>query len=51
VVDLRAAIALLGSGALGDLAWVEVRNLAEGGAAFRSIHEQTAAAPKIVLKP
>jgi len=50
-VDLRAAIDALYSGALGDLAWVEQRPLAEGAAAFRDIHEGRAAAPKIVLLP
>jgi len=51
VVDLRAAIDLLYSGALGSLDWVELRTLADGALAFRQIHEGTAAAPKIVLKP
>ncbi|MCP4335240.1 MAG: alcohol dehydrogenase catalytic domain-containing protein [Gammaproteobacteria bacterium] len=51
VVDLRAAIDLLYSGALGSLDWVESRTLADGALAFRQIHEGTAAAPKIVLRP
>lgn len=51
VVDLRAAIDLLYSGALGSLDWVESRSLAEGALAFREIHDGIAAAPKIVLKP
>jgi threonine dehydrogenase-like Zn-dependent dehydrogenase len=51
VIDLRAAIELLYCGALGDLDWVESRALADGAIAFRDIHEGSAAAPKIVLKP
>jgi len=51
VLDLRAAIDLLYSGALGSLDWVDTRLLADGAAAFREIHEGKAASPKIVLKP
>lgn len=51
VLDLRAAIDLLYSGALGSLDWVETRSLSEGAAAFREIHEGKAASPKIVLTP
>ncbi|MCB1788389.1 MAG: alcohol dehydrogenase catalytic domain-containing protein [Gammaproteobacteria bacterium] len=50
-VDLRAAIQALYRGALGPLDWVETRQLSEGAAAFRDIHEGRAAAPKIVLRP
>ncbi len=51
VVDLRATIDLLYSGALGSLDWVETRNLSQGSDAFRDIHEGRSAAPKIVLIP
>jgi threonine dehydrogenase-like Zn-dependent dehydrogenase len=51
VLDLRAAIDLLYSGALGPLDWVETRSLSDGAAAFREIHEGKAASPKIVLTP
>jgi threonine dehydrogenase-like Zn-dependent dehydrogenase len=51
VTDLRAAIDLLYSGALGSLEWVESRALADGADAFRQIHEGSAAAAKIVLTP
>ncbi|HUV21599.1 MAG TPA: alcohol dehydrogenase catalytic domain-containing protein [Gammaproteobacteria bacterium] len=51
VIDLRAAIGLLYCRALGDLAWVESRSLANGAQAFRDIHEGNAAAAKIVLTP
>ncbi|MDJ0738621.1 MAG: alcohol dehydrogenase catalytic domain-containing protein [Gammaproteobacteria bacterium] len=50
-VDLRAAIRALYLGALGPLDWVETRQLSDGAAAFRDIHEGAAAAPKIVLRP
>jgi len=49
--DLKAALNLIGSGALGSLDWVESRHLAEGAAAFKAIHTGVAAAPKIVLHP
>ena len=51
VIDLRAAIDLLYSDALGSLDWVETRQLADGATAFREIHEGKAASPKIVLRP
>jgi threonine dehydrogenase-like Zn-dependent dehydrogenase len=51
VIDLRAAIELLYSGALGSLDWVETRSLAEGATAFHDIHAGKAASPKIVLIP
>lgn len=35
--DLRAAVALLDAGALGELSWVEKRPLAEGAAAFAEL--------------
>lgn len=49
--DLKAALNLIGSGALGSLDWVESRPLAEGAAAFEAIHTGAAASPKIVLHP
>ena len=51
MIDLRAAIDLLYSGALGSLDWVDIRSLADGAVAFKDIHEHQAASPKIVLKP
>ena len=51
VVDLRAAIDLLYSNALGSLDWVETRPLSEGSQAFKDIHQGLAASPKIVLAP
>jgi len=49
--DLKAALNLIDSGALGSLDWVESRPLNEGAAAFNAIHTGAAASPKIVLHP
>jgi alcohol dehydrogenase len=49
--DLRATVAALHRGAFGDLAWVEVRPLADGAAAFADLHHGRTAAAKIVLQP
>ncbi len=49
--DLRATVRALHGGAFGDLAWVEERPLAEGARAFRDLHDGTAAAAKILLRP
>ncbi|MBC6405596.1 MAG: alcohol dehydrogenase catalytic domain-containing protein [Rhodospirillales bacterium] len=49
--DLRASLAALHSGRLGDLAWVEERPLAEGGQAFRDLDQGVSPAAKIVLRP
>lgn len=50
-LDMQAAIQAIYSGALGKLDWIETRSLADGAAAFRSIHEGSTAAPKVVLLP
>lgn len=50
-VDMQAAVAALYSGALGDLAWVETRGLAEGAQAFADLDQGRTAAAKIVLQP
>ncbi len=49
--DLRASMAALHDGRLGDLAWVEQRPLAEGGAAFLDLDRGATPAAKIVLCP
>jgi 2-desacetyl-2-hydroxyethyl bacteriochlorophyllide A dehydrogenase len=49
--DLRATVRALHAGAFGDLAWVEERPLADGARAFRDLHDGTAAAAKILLRP
>jgi threonine dehydrogenase-like Zn-dependent dehydrogenase len=50
-VDLRAALAAIHRGDLGDLSWVETRPLADGAGAFSDLHEGRTAAAKIVLLP
>lgn len=49
--DLRAAVAALHSGALGDLRWIETRPLADGASAFADLEQGHTAAAKIVLMP
>ncbi len=49
-VDLRATLAKLHSGALGDLGWVEQRPLASGAEAFAELLQGQCAAPKVVLQ-
>lgn len=49
--DLKASLAALHRGDLGDLAWVESRTLHEGAQAFSDLHTGTTAAPKVVLLP
>jgi alcohol dehydrogenase len=49
--DLRATVRALHGGAFGDLAWVEERPLADGARAFRDLHDGSAAAAKILLRP
>ena len=50
-VDLRAAVNKLYSSALGDLAWIEQRALADGANAFADLLNGQSAAAKIILKP
>lgn len=50
-VDLRATVAALHDGRLGDLVWVERRPLAEGAAAFRDLAAGRVPAAKLVLLP
>lgn len=49
--DLKAALNMLASNALGSLDWVESRPLSEGAGAFNDIHTGQASSPKIVLHP
>ena len=36
---------------IGDMNWIEFRELKEGANAFKEIHDGTCAAPKIILIP
>lgn len=49
--DLEAGLAALGSGTLGDLAWVETRPLADGARAFDDLARGRSGAGKVVLRP
>jgi 2-desacetyl-2-hydroxyethyl bacteriochlorophyllide A dehydrogenase len=50
-LDLAAALQALASGALGDLGWVEQRDLADGPTAFADLAAGAVAAAKVVLRP
>ena len=47
--DLRASLAALADGRLGDLAWIEQRPLSEGGRAFEDLNANRSRAAKIIL--
>lgn len=49
--DFKNTIQILANKAIGDLNWVEYRDLKEGAQAFKQIHDGTCSAPKIVLLP
>lgn len=49
--DLRATVAMIASGAFGDLSWVVTRPLAQGAAAFAELDRGEQASPKVVLLP
>ncbi len=49
--DFENTIKILADKDLGDLNWIEYRDLKKGAEAFKQIHEGTCAAPKIVLLP
>ncbi|MCG8509754.1 MAG: alcohol dehydrogenase catalytic domain-containing protein [Rhodospirillales bacterium] len=51
MVDFRATVAALHSGALGSLDWIEARPLAEGFKAFQDLDTGLTPAAKIVLTP
>lgn len=49
MVDFRATVAALHSGALGALDWIEKRSLADGDQAFKDLHNDKVSAAKIIL--
>ncbi len=51
MVDFRAAVQALHSGALGALDWIEQRNMADGAMAFSDLYDGKVAAAKIILTP
>ena len=51
MVDVRATVKALYSGALGSLEWIEQRPLSEGGNAFADLLAGRTPSAKIVLVP
>jgi threonine dehydrogenase-like Zn-dependent dehydrogenase len=49
--DFEQTIAILREKKLGDLGWIEYRDLKKGSEAFQEIHNGTCVAPKIILIP
>ena len=49
--DFENTINILANKDIGDLSWIEYRELKNGANAFKEIHDGTCAAPKIVLLP
>ena len=49
--DFRETIQILANKDIGNLDWIEYRDLKKGAEAFKQIHDGTCSAPKIVLLP
>ena len=49
--DFKKSINILDEKKLGDLGWIEYRDLKKGSDAFKEIHNGTCIAPKIILLP
>ena len=49
--DFEQTIGILREKKLGDLGWIEYRDLKKGSEAFQEIHDGTCVAPKIILIP
>ena len=49
--DFEKTIEILADKRIGDLNWIEYRDLKKGAQAFREIHDGTCSSPKIVLLP
>ncbi len=49
--DFNDTVQILANKDIGDLDWIEYRDLKKGGEAFKQIHDGTCSAPKIVLLP
>lgn len=50
-LDFKNTISLLSKSLIGDLKWIEYRELKNGSDAFKDIHNGACAAPKIILLP
>ena len=49
--DFQKKLEILKENKLGDLGWIEYRDLKKGSEAFQEIHNGTCVAPKIILTP
>ena len=49
--DFENTLDLLSKNKIGDLNWIEFKNLSSGADAFKEIHDGTCSAPKIILIP
>ena len=49
--DFENTLKLLSNNEIGDLNWIEYRELSNGAKAFQQIHDGTCSAPKIILIP
>ena len=49
--DFENTIKILANKDIGELKWIEYRELKDGARAFKDIHDGTCSAPKIVLLP
>ena len=47
--DFEKTLNILNNKEIGDLGWIEYRDLKEGASAFKEIHEGSCTAPKIIL--
>ena len=49
--DFSKTLSILSKNQLGNLKWIEYRDLSKGAEAFKQIHDGTCSAPKIILIP
>ena len=49
--DFNETLNILNTKKLGDLGWIEYRDLKKGSEAFKEIHDGSCVAPKIILTP
>ncbi len=49
--DFENTLNILSKNQVGDLGWIEYREMSKGADAFKQIHDGTCAAPKIILIP
>ena len=49
--DFENTLKLLSNNEIGDLNWIEYRELSKGAEAFKQIHDGSCSAPKIILLP